>query len=101
MTARADTVDNINKFIRKLCNVDIFNSVDYTGYSYVDSEAMWDIHVSCTLAESAGRHTDTDAQAESEPVQDAQAETESVQDAGADVQAETEPVQDAGVDVNE
>ena len=103
MTARADTVDNINKFIRKLCNVNIFNSVDYTGYSYVDSEAMWDIHVSCTLAESAGRHTDTDAQAESvrEAGADAQAETEPVQDAGADARTETEPVQGTGADVNE
>ena len=64
MTARADTVDNINKFIRNLCGVDIFSNVDYTGYSYVESDELWDIHVTCTLAESAGRHTDTDAQPE-------------------------------------
>jgi|GEM_PF-4094072 len=38
--------------------------VDYTGYSYVESDELWDIHVTCTLAESAGRHTDTDAQPE-------------------------------------
>ena len=62
MTARADTVDNINKFIQNLCGVDIFSNVDYTGYSYVESDQLWDIHVTCTLAESAGRHTDTDAQ---------------------------------------
>lgn len=62
MTAKSDTVDNINKFIQNLCNVDIFNNIDYTGYSYVDSEDLWDIHVKCTLAESAGRHTDSDAQ---------------------------------------
>jgi hypothetical protein len=64
MRARADTVDNINKFIRNLCGVDIFSNVDYTGYSYVESDELWDIHVTCTLAESAGRHTDTDAQPE-------------------------------------
>ena len=64
MTARADTVDNINKFIRNLCGVDIFSNVDYTGYSFVESDEMWDIHVTCTLAESAGRHTDTDAHPE-------------------------------------
>ena len=64
MTARADTVDNINKFIRNLCGEDIFSNVDYTGYSYVESDELWDIHVTCTLAESAGRHTDTDAQPE-------------------------------------
>lgn len=62
ITARADTVDNINKFIRNLCGVDIFSNVDYTGYSYVEADELWDIHVTCTLAESAGRHTDTDAQ---------------------------------------
>ena len=62
MTARSDTVDNINVFIRNLCNEDIFNDVDYTGYSFVESDNLWDIHVTCTLAESAGRHTDTDAQ---------------------------------------
>ena len=64
MTARADTVDNINKFIRNLCGEDIFSNVDYTGYSYVESDELWMIHVTCTLAESAGRHTDTDAQPE-------------------------------------
>ena len=42
MTARADTVDNINKFIRNLCGEDIFSNVDYTGYSYVESDELWD-----------------------------------------------------------
>lgn len=55
MTASSDSVDNINQFIRKLNEQDIFNSVDYTGYAFNDTTANWDIHVTCTLAEAAGR----------------------------------------------
>lgn len=55
MTASADSVDNINRFIKKLCEQDIFSSVDYTGYAYNDTTGGWDIHVTCTLAEAAGR----------------------------------------------
>lgn len=55
MTASADSVKNINIFIKKLMGEDIFNNVDYTGYSYNDTSAKWDIHVTCILAESAGR----------------------------------------------
>jgi hypothetical protein len=55
MTATADTVDNINKFIRELLEQDIFNDVNYTGYTYQSGDETWNINVSCTLAESAGR----------------------------------------------
>lgn len=55
MVAKSDTVDNINLFIKALCKEDIFSNVDYTGYSFIENENMWDIHVLCTLAESAGR----------------------------------------------
>lgn len=55
VTAKSDTVDNINKFIKQLSAVDIFSNVDYTGYSYVEETGLWDIHVTFTLAESAGR----------------------------------------------
>jgi hypothetical protein len=55
MTAKADTVDNINKFIKVLSEQDIFNAVNYTGYTYQSDTDMWNINVSCTLAESAGR----------------------------------------------
>lgn len=55
MTASSDSVDNINRFIKKLCEQDIFSSVDYTGYAYNDTKGCWDIHVTCTLAEAAGR----------------------------------------------
>ncbi len=55
MTASSDSVDNINLFIKQLNEQDIFNNVDYTGYAFNDTTANWDIHVTCTLAESAGR----------------------------------------------
>jgi hypothetical protein len=55
ITAKSDTVDNINVFIRALCNEDIFKTVDYTGYSYDSQTELWNINVTCTLTESAGR----------------------------------------------
>lgn len=54
-TATSKTVDEINLFIAELNKQDIFNSVDYSGYSYQENSGSWDIHVNCTLAESAGR----------------------------------------------
>ncbi len=57
VTAKSGTVDNINKFIKQLSAVDIFSNVDYTGYSYVEETGLWDIHVTFTLAESAGRES--------------------------------------------
>ena len=54
-TATSGTVDEINLFIAELNKQDIFNSVDYSGYSYNEGTENWDIHVNCTLAESAGR----------------------------------------------
>jgi hypothetical protein len=53
--ATSQTVDDINKFIKNLNKQDLFYSVDYTGYTFDDSKNLWDIHVTCTLAESAGR----------------------------------------------
>lgn len=53
--ASSDSVDHINQFIRQLNEQDIFNNVDYTGYAYNDETQYWDIHVTCTLAEAAGR----------------------------------------------
>lgn len=53
--AKAKDVDNINKFIKRLNQEDIFNCVDYTGYAFDEQTGLWDIHVVCTLAESAGR----------------------------------------------
>lgn len=55
MSASSESVDNINCFISQLLKQPIFNRVDYTGYTYNDSKLCWDIHVTCTLSESAGR----------------------------------------------
>jgi hypothetical protein len=55
ISAMAENVDDINKFIKILSGRDIFNDVDYTGYSYDEQSSLWDIHVTCTLVESAGR----------------------------------------------
>jgi Tfp pilus assembly protein PilN len=55
VTATAENVDDINKFIRELNARDIFNEVNYTGYSFDSQTQLWDIHVTCTLVEAAGR----------------------------------------------
>lgn len=55
VVAKSEDVDTINVFIKELLGQDIFNNVDYTGYSLDDETGFWDIHVVCTLTESAGR----------------------------------------------
>lgn len=54
-TATADSVDNINLFIKELMKQDIFSDIEYTGYSYQEASKTWDIHVDCILNEAAGR----------------------------------------------
>lgn len=55
ITAKAKDVDLINEFINKLSKNAIFERVEYTGYSYDESEELWNINMTCTLAEAAGR----------------------------------------------
>ncbi len=55
VTARAENVDEINKFIKELSGQEIFRKVDYTGYSYDTTAGLWDIYVTCILTEAAGR----------------------------------------------
>ncbi len=54
-SAKADNVNDIYKYIDKLLEVDIFMDVDHTGYTYSETDKLYDIHVTCTLAESVGR----------------------------------------------
>ena len=54
-SAKSDNVNDIYKYIDKLLGEEIFMNVDHTGYTYDESEEMYDIHVDCTLAESVGR----------------------------------------------
>lgn len=53
--AMAPNVDDINKFIRELSEKDVFNRIDYTGYTFDNETQMWNINVTCTMAEAAGR----------------------------------------------
>ena len=49
--ATAEDVEKINKFIARLLAMDIFELVDYTGYTKNEEDNTWSIHVVCTLAE--------------------------------------------------
>ncbi len=53
--ANAEEVKNVNQFIAKLLEKDIFSDVNYTGYTYDDGEQVYNIHVICTLSENAGK----------------------------------------------
>ena len=64
ITASAEDVESINKFIKRLMQEDIFSAVNYTGYAFNQKTQLWDIHVTCTLAESAGRKKRADEGAE-------------------------------------
>nr|MCR5597715.1 hypothetical protein [Lachnospiraceae bacterium] len=51
LTARAGDVKRIHKFIASLMAMDLFEAVDYTGYSNNEDDGTWSINVVCTLAE--------------------------------------------------
>ena len=55
MVAKAENVDLINQFIKRLTDEDIFNNIDYTGYAFEEDTELWNIHVMCILSESAGK----------------------------------------------
>ena len=50
ITASSTTVDDINQFIGDLLDMDIFESVDYTGYTLDSDGENWTINVVCSLA---------------------------------------------------
>ena len=54
-TAHSQNVNDIYKYIDRLLEEDIFQSVEHTGYTYDASKDSYNIYVDCTLAESAGR----------------------------------------------
>lgn len=53
--ARAEEVTLINQFIDMLESSGIFDSVQYSGYTYDDKTLLYTINVSCYLSEHAGR----------------------------------------------
>ena len=50
ITASSPVVEDINIFIADLMSMDIFENVDYTGYSITSDGSSWQINVVCTLA---------------------------------------------------
>ena len=50
ITASSPEVEDINQFIADLMSIDIFESIDYTGYSLSSDGTRWQINVVCTLA---------------------------------------------------
>ena len=50
ITAYSPEVDDINLFIADLMSMDIFENIDYTGYSLSKDGKRWQINVVCTLA---------------------------------------------------
>ena len=53
ITTESTEVEKINKFIADLMQMDIFETVDYTGYNAIvttSGESGWQINVVCTLA---------------------------------------------------
>ena len=54
MSVTAENVQTINEFITILMGQEMFHDVTYTGYTYSD-ENQYQVNVSCTLKEAAGR----------------------------------------------
>lgn len=54
-TAKSADVNDIYKYIDRLFEEDIFKDVEHTGYTYDAATDTYNIHVDCTLSESAGR----------------------------------------------
>lgn len=50
ITASSPEVEDINQFIAELMSMDIFENVDYTGYSLSSDGTSWQINVVCSLA---------------------------------------------------
>lgn len=50
ITASSKDVEDINLFIADLMSMDIFENVDYTGYSLSGDSNRWEINVVCILA---------------------------------------------------
>lgn len=55
LEASAADIRSINGFIAALQEQDLFEAVDYSGYTYVSGLNNYNIHVVCCMAEGAGR----------------------------------------------
>lgn len=55
LEASAADIRSINGFIAALQEKEMFEAVDYSGYTYVSGPDNYNIHVVCCMAEGAGR----------------------------------------------
>ena len=79
-TTSFQDVVRLNEFISRLKSEDIFNSVDYKGYTETQSEdgvEQWTALLSCTLSEKAGR--DSIPAPVAVPVEESETESEGQQ----------------------
>ncbi|MFA6948155.1 MAG: hypothetical protein WCQ72_04175 [Eubacteriales bacterium] len=54
-TAKSESAEYINDFIEKLRESVLFAAVNYSGYTYSESDKNYTVNVTCALAENAGR----------------------------------------------
>jgi len=50
ITASSSEVEDINRFIAELMSINIFENINYTGYTLSGDGTRWQINVVCTLA---------------------------------------------------
>lgn len=55
LNAWAKTALQVSQFIDRLQSQELFESVEYSGYTYDEENSSYSIHVICCLAEGAGR----------------------------------------------
>ena len=55
MDAAAVNVRDINGFVAALQEQEVFEAVEYSGYTLVKGQNIYNIHIVCALAEGAGR----------------------------------------------
>lgn len=55
LSAKAKTESAVNEYITRLYDTDLFENIEYTGYTYIEAESVYSINVTCYLAESAGK----------------------------------------------
>ena len=55
LSTSAENVELINRYIAALRKLDVFVSVDYSGYVQDDTTGKWQVKVNCYLSEKAGK----------------------------------------------
>ena len=55
VSASAGNVQEVSDFVERLQQQEIFESVEYSGYTLVSGQDTYNIHVVCALSAGAGR----------------------------------------------